>query len=159
MTLPELYNLPPAPAEASKEVAVEIDWRGCLNRALVKQSATSIDCDRMWAQLCEELRAHCPETQWYFVNPCNSAVKPSLNSHFFERWVRHLVAHVSWPFPKYVLIKKGSISDKFDWFLSIPGDCNFSPETFGLPLNVVPLKHPGYSGFAIKLNDPTRTRK
>jgi hypothetical protein len=159
VSVPDFHKQPQASAQKAPASSTEIDWKGCLNRALVKQTTTAIEGDRFWAQLCDELRAHCPETEWYFINACTPSVQPTYNAHFFETWVRHFVAHTNWPFPKFAIINRGSLTDKFHWTISVPGTVNLPLETFGLPLEIMPLVQHGYSSLAIKFSSQPRAGK
>lgn len=127
----EIFNLPPIPEEAqssenstTSHEEVAIDWKSSLHRGMNANTAQSIARDKAWANFCEEVRAHCPETNWVFINP--DFIKNTENDFYLlEEWIRNLVASPLWPFPETIIFITGSKEDHFDFRIAIPKSKGF----------------------------------
>lgn len=113
-------------SDKSSEI-IEVDWKKALQES-TEQAQGAIQYQKKLSMFCEEMRTHCPETNWLFINPGEPSQKSDTHLQALETWIKAMVASPLWPFPETLVILSGSKDDSFDWRIVVPKNSRPLPQ-------------------------------
>jgi len=120
-TLQKISGEQPDNVPALIDANAEINWKLVLGLGFNNNNEVSINAERAWSAMANDLRTLCPETEWLFIRNEKTGTEDAGHIKALHDWLRKLVTVAEWPFPKQAIFMSEIKDKKRSWKLIIPG--------------------------------------